>query len=206
MRPVLCLLSILCFHFSFAQKPSPSYPLDSVLALAADNGKHARRYTNLRTLKIRYLQDGHIVRAKGRLMIDNLHELQLIPYGHKDIVIINPDSIVRITPWHRKGKIGAAVVAGTGLAALAGVSLLTPPDRPYVTDGPATGFVLMMYAAAALWYEAIVVPAILLGEWLFVRSVKKGYHFSIVTVPARRNLLGNASGYSIAPANVVPRK
>lgn len=190
MRTTLFFLLLCSFHFAQAQFIPKYQSGDSAFVLVADNGRHYRLYTNQRTLKIHYTQGGNLVKAKGRLYIASIREIQLIPFGKKDIVTITLDSIVSTTPWHRKGKIGAAIVAATGLAAFGGAALLASPRSPGVVDGSLASITLVLYAVAAAYYDFIVLSGAFLGEWLFIRSLKKGYHFSIDKVAIKRDLWG----------------
>src|ERR1019366_6858482 len=121
---------------------------------------------------------------KGRLFMYDAGQVQLVPYGRKEVVTINTNDIISIGQWRRSGKITAAVVGGTGVAAISLAASMQQPSRPGVAEGNILGLGLVIYAVVILWYEIIKIPSIFSTEILSIRSEKKGYHFFIETTRA----------------------
>lgn len=175
-----------------AQQNRNEPPDDSAYVLIADNGKRFRMYVPGRTLKIHYWQAGIVQKAKGRLLVNFPDSLTLVPFRKKSVITtFSIDSVVSIIPWHRKGKIAMAWVAGGGLVAY---GLAELASRPLKMNGSANNglavLILTGTAVVALYYVAIALPATLMGEWLFIRSAKKGYHFFIKKLPFENSVWG----------------
>lgn len=179
-------MKLLLIVFFFA-KILPAYtqntfgrlPPHTIPFLVAQNSRHARRYANGDLLKIYYSNGIQIIKAKGGLFIRDSSQLQLIPFGRKQAVIINANDIISVGRWKRSAKIAAAITGGTGIAAISLAAAMEQPYRPGVKDGNIIGLGLVLYSIAILWYEVIAIPSILLTEQLSIRSKKRGYHFFI---------------------------
>lgn len=164
----------------FAQLRADHSLLNNQYRLVAENGRRVRKYANRQPLKIEYRNNDEIRKAKGRLLFFNGDEIQLLPYGRKDIVNIKINSIISIQRWNRPGKIGVAILGGTGLAAL-GLAFLSynPNNSTTIADGSIITLILVLYAVVDLYYIGVAIPVIFISEWLSIRSEKKGYHFYI---------------------------
>lgn len=164
-------LSFLGFtQTGFAQVIPPAF-VQGQHKLVADNGRHHKQYPNLKLLKIRFLDEGGEEKvAKGKLVILNDAEIQLIPFGKKPIVTIGTDSILSVTVVHRKGRVASLVYTAIGVVTT-GTGILY--------GGNLVGFFLVLYGISSFYVAAALPPATLIVEWFQVHSVKKGYRFYI---------------------------
>jgi hypothetical protein len=127
----LLLTSYLVIYLlpGYTQQKDSRLPRGLVATLVAKNNKHIRRYEDNDVLKIYYRDSGQIVKAKGRLFIYDTSQVQLIPYGRKNIVTINASAITSIGLWRRGAKITAAVVGGIGAIAGGLALAMQRPNR-----------------------------------------------------------------------------
>ena len=150
MKLLLSLYLVLSFLQGHAQRKETNLSDSNRLLLVAKNSKHARLYENKTVLKIHYKRDGIILKAKGRLLINNNDQIQLIPYGKKNIININTTDITSIGLWKRGSKITAVVIGVT-----AGVFTLGMMGK----GDAITGIGLAFLAGIAALYEVIEIPA-----------------------------------------------
>lgn len=148
--------------------------------LVATNEKKTRSYVNGDILKIRYHQNGEIIKAKGKLLIDSAGVVEMIPYSNKPVVAILTDSIVSISRWKRKDKMILGIAAGTGvvLTAAAIAASASSSVKGGKNDNVLPLFLLIAISIDA-GYVAIATPVVLISEWLSLRSAVDGYHFYI---------------------------
>ncbi|HEY5464916.1 MAG TPA: hypothetical protein VIJ95_16760 [Hanamia sp.] len=179
MKLLLTLCMIFYLLNGYAQKKEDYLLVNSDLTLVAKNNKHVHKYENGEPLKIVYRDSGNILKAKGRLLINNDTQIQLLPFHKKDIITINLTDISSIGLWRRNLKITSIILGGTGLATLGVGALMIQPQSLGVDDVNIIAFGLIVYSALILWYEVVAIPTIFLGEQLSIRSEKKGYHFFI---------------------------
>lgn len=173
-----CLLFYLLPGYS--QQSESRLPVRDRLILVAKNNKHVRRYYNSQILKIFYRDSGNVVKVKGRLLIHNDTQIQLLPFHRKDIITINVNDIVSIGIWQRDLKMISVIIGGTGIVALGlAATSLQESARTGVADGNLVGFGLIVYSVIVLWYEVVAIPTIFLGELLSIRSERRGYHFFV---------------------------
>ena len=165
MKLLLSLYPVLSFLQGHIQRKEANLSDSNRFSLVAKNSKHARLYENETVLKIHYKRDGKILKAKGRLLINNKDQIQLIPYGKKKIITINTTDITGIGLWKRGSKITAGVIGVT-----AGVFTL----RMMGKGDEITGIGVAFLAGITALYEVIEIPAFLLNEKLSIRSEKKG--------------------------------
>ncbi|MEO6837198.1 MAG: hypothetical protein ABI261_08440 [Ginsengibacter sp.] len=174
------LLLILCMIFylgnGYSQKKQDYLLVNSELTLVAKNNKHVYKYENGEPLKIVYRDSGNILKAKGRLLINNDTQIQLLPFHNKDIITINLTDISSIGLWRRNLKITSIILGGTGVATLV---LAASMNQSQSLGFNIIEFGLIVYSALILWYEVVAIPTIFLSEQLSIRSEKKGYHFFI---------------------------
>ena len=179
MKLLLTFCMIFYLLNGYAQKKEDYLLVNSDLTLVAKNNKHVHKYENGELLKIVYRDSGNILKAKGRLLINNDTQIQLLPFQKKDIITINLTDISSIGLWRRNLKITSIILGGTGLATLGVAALMNQPQSLGVDDVNIIAFGLIVYSAFILWYEVVAIPTIFLGEQLSIRSEKKGYHFFI---------------------------
>ena len=179
MKLLLTFCMIFYLLNGYAQKKEDYLLVNSDLTLVAKNNKHVHKYENGELLKIVYRDSGNILKAKGRLLINNDTQIQLLPFHKKDIITINLTDISSIGLWRRNLKITSIILGGTGLATLGVAALMIQPQSLGVDDVNIIAFGLIVYSALILWYEVVAIPTIFLGEQLSIRSEKKGYHFFI---------------------------
>lgn len=179
MKLLLTFCMIFYLLNGYAQKKEDYLLVNSDLTLVAKNNKHVHKYENGELLKIVYRDSGNILKAKGRLLINNDTQIQLLPFQKKDIITINLTDISSIGLWRRNLKITSIILGGTGLATLGVAALMIQPQSLGVDDVNIIAFGLIVYSALILWYEVVAIPTIFLGEQLSIRSEKKGYHFFI---------------------------
>lgn len=179
MKLLLTLCMIFYLLNGYAQKKENYLLVNSELTLVAKNNKHVHKYENGELLKIVYRDSGNILKAKGRLLINNDTQIQLLPFHKKDIITINLTDISSIGLWRRNLKITSIILGGTGLATLGLGALMIQSQSPGVEDVNIIAFGLIVYSVLILWYEVVAIPTIFLSEQLSIRSEKKGYHFFI---------------------------
>lgn len=180
MKFLLLLILILNFTAGEAQHSEKIFKQNNSV-LIAQNDKHSRAYKNGKTVKIHYHYKNSFRKAKGRISIVNENEIQIIPYGKKHIISINPDSIISIGIWLRTGKIITAVSAGLGIASIS-LAALGANNSHYDSAGNIIFFGFVMIALVELYYVGISIPVILLRELISKRSDKKGYHFYVKVI------------------------
>ena len=176
--------SLLLFCFIFIYSSNYAQPFRPTLRpwirnasahkLIATNDKQTRRYYEDDVLKICFHQNGAIVKAKGRLLVDSVGFVEINPYGRKPIVLIATDSIVSISRWHHTGKIVSASLAGAGLI-FAGLSIAAS------TPNASALAVILFYVPATFLGAGFIVTTsvVFISEWTSLRSQKKGYHFHV---------------------------
>ena len=179
MKLLLTFCMIFYLLNGYAQKKEDYLLVNSDLTLVAKNNKHVHKYENGELLKIVYRDSGNILKAKGRLLINNDTQIQLLPFHKKDIITINLTDISSIGLWRRNLKITSIILGCTGLATIGVAALMIQPQSLGVDDVNIIAFGLIVYSALILWYEVVAIPTIFLGEQLSIRSEKKGYHFFI---------------------------
>ena len=180
MKSFLHILLILCFLPGYSQqKENNNFTSLSALVLVAKNNKHSATYWNGDNLKIFYYEGVNTIKAKGRLFVKDTGEIQVIPFGRKDVISIKLNTIKSVGRWSRNGKIAAAVIGGTGAAAIGLALAMEPPARPGVAEANIIGLGLLVYSVIVLWYEIVAIPSLILKEIISLRSEKKGYHFYI---------------------------
>ncbi len=183
MMPFVKALLLFCFIFMYSSihaqpfRPSLRPPWErhaSSRKLIAANDKQTRRYFDGDVLKICFHQNGEIVKAKGRLLIDSMGAVEINPYGRKLIVLIPTDSIVSISRWHHTGKIVSASLAGAGLI-FAGLSIAAS------TPNASALAVILFYVPATFLGAGFIVTTsvVFISEWASLRSQKRGYHFHV---------------------------
>lgn len=179
MKWPIFVIAVICIMPVQAQEAHHRFLYNNHVRLVADNGKRIRKYALKQPLKIEYYGANGITRAKGKLIFYNPDEIRLLPYGKKEIVSVKIDSITSIQRWNRPGKIGIAILAGTGLAALGLAYITMPSNGQFFQDGDIVNFLLILYAAFDAYYIAAALPIVFLSEAFSKRSADKGYHFYI---------------------------
>ncbi len=181
MKFFIQVLFLLCFVPGYSQqRDENNFTSRSPLVLVAKNKKHSTTYGNGDNLKIFYYEGANVIKAKGRLFVKDTGEIQLLPFGRKDVVSINRNTIKSVGRWSRNGKIAAAVIGGTGAAAIGLALAMEQPATPGVADANIIGLGLFVYSVIVLWYEIVAIPSLILREVISLRSEKKGYHFYII--------------------------
>ncbi|MDQ2752132.1 MAG: hypothetical protein M3R72_03820 [Bacteroidota bacterium] len=174
---LLCFLfSCLFIHAQLFQRHGNI----SLHKLIATNEKKTRRYVNADVLKMRYYHNGEIIKAKGRLLIDSMSVVEIIPYRRKPIVFIPTDSIFSISRWHRKDKIVLAIAAGAGI--VAGVLPVISLSKTAVGAGESNAYLPILFLIPVVldgYFIIIAAPIVFISEWSSLRSQKRGYHFYI---------------------------
>ena len=143
--------------------------------LVAKNVKHSRWYHEDKPLKITYTDsNGNIVKAKGRLVINDSINIELHRFNGRRVSVINPDNIISIERWSGPDWISAGIVAGVGT--LIGVPTFIALGKGNNNLALLAPALLTFAIGAFLFYD---VPIIIASKLLSVRSQKNGYSYYI---------------------------
>ncbi len=181
MKYFFLLIFILKCTSIYAQEQKNYFSND--FAFIAKNNKHSHSFKNGQSVKIYYRDNNIVTKVKGRISIINENEMQLIPFGRKNVTYLHIDSIISMGIWARKGKVSIGINAGIGIvgAALTDLLLNTNPGH-YDSAGNIILLLPLAVAVIELYVVSASIAIVLLREILSKRSEKNGYHFSIETI------------------------
>jgi hypothetical protein len=173
------LLLIICYCFTcmiaFSQRGILNKHLRVQYSLVAQNNKHKHWYYDNNPLKIYYKDSaGNIIKATGRLFVNDSLNIELDRRNGKIISIINPANITRIQRWTKPAWKAVGALSAAGL--LLGIPVYINRNNNNPNPGLLPNIV---FGLIDVYFIAADIPVILISSALSIKRQSKGYHFYI---------------------------